>query len=59
VGRISSAQWHKIARYRAALDAGGDRALVAEWISETATIKKATRARLGLTEAPPERMSEE
>ncbi|WP_097319155.1 recombinase family protein [Paractinoplanes atraurantiacus] len=49
----------KIARYRATLDAGGDPALVAGWISETAAIKKAAQARLGFTEAPPERMSEE
>jgi site-specific DNA recombinase len=49
----------KIARYRATLDAGGDPALVAGWISETTTIKKTAQARLGLTETPPLRMSEE
>ena len=49
----------KIARYRATLDAGGDPTLVAGWISETTAIKKAAQARLGFTEAPPERMSEE
>jgi site-specific DNA recombinase len=32
---------------------------VAGWISETMTVRKAAQARLGLTEAPPERMSEE
>ncbi|MFI7603485.1 hypothetical protein [Actinoplanes sp. NPDC049681] len=49
----------KITRYRATLDAGGDPSLVAGWISETTAIKRAAEARLGLTEAPPERMSEE
>ena len=49
----------KIARYRATLDAGADPALVAGWIAETAAIKKAAQARLGVTEAPPQRMSEE
>ncbi|WP_305788370.1 recombinase family protein [Symbioplanes lichenis] len=49
----------KIERYRATLDAGGDPALVAGWISETTTIKKTAQARLGLTEVPPQRMSEE
>jgi DNA invertase Pin-like site-specific DNA recombinase len=47
----------KISRYRATLDAGGDPALVAGWISETSAIKKAAQARLGLTEAPPQRMT--
>ena len=41
------------------LDAGGDPTLVAGWIGETVAIRKAAQARLGLTEAPPERMSEE
>jgi hypothetical protein len=49
----------KIARYRATLDADGDPTLLASWISETTSIKKAAQARLGLTESPPERMSEE
>jgi hypothetical protein len=43
--------------YRAALDAGGDPALIAGWIAETTAIKKAAQARLGLTEAPPQRMT--
>ena len=43
----------KISRYRATLDAGGDPTLIADWITETTTIKKAAQARLGLTEAPP------
>lgn len=47
----------KIGRYRATLDAGGDPALIAGWIGETTTIKKAAQARLGLTEAPPQRMT--
>jgi hypothetical protein len=49
----------KIAQYRATLDAGGDPTLVAGWISETMAVRNAAQARLGLTEAPPERMSEE
>ena len=32
---------------------------MAGWISETMAARKAAQARLGLTEAPPERMSEE
>ncbi|WP_239093101.1 hypothetical protein [Paractinoplanes abujensis] len=32
---------------------------MAGWISETTAIKKAAQTRLGFTEAPPERMSEE
>jgi hypothetical protein len=47
----------KIARHRAALDAGGDPALIAGWISEATAIKKSAQARLGLTEAPPQRMT--
>jgi hypothetical protein len=38
----------KIARYRAALDAGGDPALVAGWMRETTAIRNAAQARLGL-----------
>ncbi len=49
----------KIARYRATLDGGGDPVLVAGWINETTAIKRAALARLGLTEAPPQRMSEQ
>ena len=49
----------KIDRYRAALDAGGDPALVAGWITETTAIKRAALARLGLTDAPPQRMTED
>jgi site-specific DNA recombinase len=49
----------KIAQYRATLDAGGDPTLVAGWISETMAVRKAAQARLGLTEAPPKRMSGE
>ncbi|MEU4565002.1 zinc ribbon domain-containing protein, partial [Actinoplanes sp. NPDC023936] len=48
----------KIDRYRAALDAG-DPTLIAEWITETTAIKKAAQARLGLTEAAPQRMTED
>jgi site-specific DNA recombinase len=46
----------KINRYRATLDAGGDPALVSTWINEATALKKAAQARLGLTEAPPQRM---
>jgi site-specific DNA recombinase len=49
----------KIDGYRATLDAGGDPALIAGWISEASATKKAAQARLGLTEAPPQRMSDD
>jgi site-specific DNA recombinase len=49
----------KIARYRAALDAGGGPALVAGWISETSAIRTAAAARLGLSAAPPQRLNED
>ena len=49
----------KIANYRAALDAGGDPVLIAGWIRETTAIKSATQARLSLTTATPQRMSED
>ena len=49
----------KINRYRATLDAGGDPALIAGWITETTAIKKAAQARLGLTDAPPQRMTDD
>jgi len=49
----------KINRYRAALDAGGDPALIAGWISETTAIRKTAQGRLGLTEAPPHRMTDD
>ena len=44
----------KISRYRDTLDAGGDPALIAGWITEATTAKKTAQARLGLTEAPPQ-----
>lgn len=47
----------KISRYRDTLDAGGDPALIAGWITEATTAKKAAQARLGLTEVPPQRMT--
>jgi hypothetical protein len=47
----------KINRYRATLDAGGDPALIAGWITETTAIKRTAQARLGVTEAPPHRMA--
>jgi hypothetical protein len=48
---------HADRRYRDTLDAGGDPALIAGWITETTAIKKTAQARLGLTEAPPQRMT--
>ncbi|GAA0577023.1 hypothetical protein GCM10010172_72140 [Paractinoplanes ferrugineus] len=47
----------KLDRYRATLDACGDPALIAGWISEATATRKAAQARLGLTEVPPQRMS--
>lgn len=55
-GAITDAD-RKINGYRATVDAGGAPALIAGWISETNAIKKAAQARLGLTEAPPQRMT--
>jgi site-specific DNA recombinase len=49
----------KIARYRATLDAGGGPALIASWITETTAIKNAAQVRLDLTDAPPQRMTED
>ncbi|MFC7535531.1 recombinase family protein [Actinoplanes sp. GCM10030250] len=49
----------KIDRYRAALDAGGDPTLIAGWITETTAIKRAAQARLGVTDAAPQRMTED
>jgi hypothetical protein len=39
------------------LDAGGEPALIAGWITEATTTKKTAQARLGLTEVPPQRMT--
>ncbi|MEU7906267.1 hypothetical protein [Actinoplanes sp. NPDC049118] len=47
---------NKINHSRATLDAGGDPALIADWIAETTAIRKTAQARLGLTEAPPQQM---
>ena len=49
----------KINRYRAALDAGGDPALIAGWIKETTAIRNAAQARLVLVPGKPARMSED
>jgi site-specific DNA recombinase len=49
----------KIDRYRATLDAGGDPALIAGWITEATALKKAAQVRLGATEVPPQRMTDE
>jgi hypothetical protein len=48
----------QINRYRAALDAGGDPPLIAEWIRETTAMRKTAQARLGLASGTPTRMSE-
>jgi hypothetical protein len=50
---------NKVNRYRATLDAGGDPALIAGWITEATAIKKAAQARLSVTEAPPQRMADD
>lgn len=47
------------AQYRAALDAGGDPAVIVEWIKETTGIRTATQAMLGAGPAKPQRMTEE
>lgn len=49
----------KIGRYRATLDAGGDPAFIAGWIRETATIRTATLARIGVADGPPQRLNED
>jgi site-specific DNA recombinase len=50
---------NKISRYRTALEAGADAALVAGWIKETIAIKNAAAARLGLVPSKPTRTTEE
>jgi site-specific DNA recombinase len=49
----------KVGRYRAALDAGGDPALITGWIKETTAIRNAAQARLGLVPGKPARMSDD
>jgi site-specific DNA recombinase len=49
----------RLAQYRAALDAGGDPAVIVGWIKETTTVRSATQAMLGAKPTAPERMSEE
>jgi len=49
----------KIARYRAALDAGADPVLVAGWITETSAIRATTLARIGIAASPPQRLNED
>jgi hypothetical protein len=49
----------KINNYRAALDAGGDPALIAGWIKETAALRSATQTMIGAQRARPERMTED
>jgi site-specific DNA recombinase len=48
----------KLAQYRAALDAGGDAAVVG-WIKETTAIRAATRAMLGAQPTRPQRMTDQ
>ncbi len=53
---------HRLAQYRAALDGGGDPAVVGQWITETQAQKLATEARLRAqngTQATPWRMGRE
>ena len=49
----------RIDRYRAALDAGADPAVVAGWIKEATALRRAALARLGLVGEVPQRMSED
>jgi hypothetical protein len=48
----------KIERYRAALDAGGDPALIAGWISETSAKRETAAAALRVSAVPPQRLNE-
>lgn len=45
--------------YRAALDAGGDPALIAGWIKETTAVRSATQAMIGAQRPKPARMTED
>ena len=47
-----------VERYQAALDAGGDPALIVFWISETSTERDNTTAALRASAAPPRRLTE-
>ena len=49
----------KLKRYRAALDAGGDPALIAGWIKETTAIRAATQAMLGAKPVRRQRLTED
>ncbi|MEV4709309.1 recombinase zinc beta ribbon domain-containing protein [Actinoplanes sp. NPDC049316] len=49
----------KIGRYRAALDAGGDPALIASWIREASTVRVTAEAALRVSEAPPQRLNDD
>lgn len=49
----------KIERYRAALEAGSDPALIAGWIRETSTIRATASAALTVSAAPPQRLNED
>jgi hypothetical protein len=49
----------KLAQYRAALDAGGDPAVIVGWIKETTAVRTATQAMLNAKPRASERMSEE
>ncbi|GIM97139.1 hypothetical protein [Paractinoplanes toevensis] len=43
-------------RYRAALDAGADPALIAGWIADTTAMKNNAQTRLRLDQSPPQRL---
>jgi site-specific DNA recombinase len=49
----------KLPQYRAALDAGGDPAVIVGWIKETTAVRAATQALLTAKRKTPERVSEE
>ena len=49
----------KLKNYRAALDAGGDPALIASWIKETTALRTATQAMIGAQRTTPERMTDD
>ena len=49
----------KLSQYRAALDAGGDPAVVVGWIKETTAVQTAIKAQLTAKPTTSERMSEE
>ncbi|MFG1610750.1 recombinase family protein [Actinoplanes sp. NPDC049265] len=49
----------KIERYRAALDAGGDPALILGWIREASTVRGTAEAALRTSAIPPQRLNDD